>query len=696
SDTVTYSVFLGPTTTPVLAESGLQVTQYQAHRLNTFTLYYWRVVARDRKGETSSGPRWSFTTGAANSPPALPSSPTPDSAATAVWRKTTLRWTGSDPDPGDTLYFDVHLGLSTPPGLVSQRQRTVSYAATALLYDTTYYWRIVVYDQRGATRTGPLWRFRTCAPLRMTAPVDTTRWPVNSQQSVTWTGWPALPAPDSSVIYQSPDDGSHWYRHGRATSAGRYEWRVPGPVTTTARVQVRMFVAGDTGLGLSGRYQVTDTTPPSPITVTSPTGSSRWVIGSQQNITWTGGTDGMDSTVILYSTNSGMNWTRQGKTLVPDSFAWTVPGPATATAKVAVRAYSLSRMTEGLSANFSVIEAPYPDTVLATVTVGAKPRAMVWDSIDGRVFVANYTDSSVSVISGATNQVLRTIRVGQYPYALCWNSAGNRVYCADYGGNTVTVIDAATYVVLATVPVGRNPSALCWNAVNNKVYAANSRDASVTVINGADNSVITTVDVDSSPTAVVWNQAVNGVYVANFADNSVTVIDGASNGVITTVNVGYSPAALCVDGNDNVAVANRNAGTVSIINAANNSVYTTINVETEPWALCANPDDDRLYVCNSASGSVSVINTQTYGFLQGVTVGAQPRSAAWAAWADKVYVANYDGQSVTILAGPTGNSLKTVPVGRRPIAVCVNRTDNRVYVANYDDGTVSVIGAIAR
>lgn len=695
-DTVTYAVFLGTTTNPPLVESSLTLTEYQAHRLNTTTLYYWRIRAKDQHGATAQGPLWSFTTGAANNPPEVPHNPTPESAATDLWRRYTLRWTSVDPDIGDTVFYDVYLGITSPPGQVSQRQRTNSYVAVGLLYDTTYYWKIVAYDQRGATRTGPIWRFRTCRPLRITAPTDTSRWPINSERTILWTGGPLTPPPDSQVIYQSPNDGTNWYRHGRATTSGRYDWRVPGPAGSQSRVQVRLFLAGDTGLATSSRYAVLDTTPPSPITVTSPTASDRWLIGSTHDITWTGGTIvGMDSTVIFYSRDAGISWTRQGSTTTPGSFSWTVPPPATANARVLVRAFYLSRYTDGLSPIFSVIEPPYPDTVIATITVGRKPRALVWDSLDDRIYVANYTDSSLSVISGVTNQVLRTIQVGQFPYALCYNPSANRVYCANYGSNTITVIDAATYDVIATVPVGRNPAALCYNAANDKVYAVNSRDATVSVID-ASNTVVATVLVDSSPTAAIWKSENNRVYVANFASNSISVIDGAADSVIARVAVGYSPMALAEDANGNVTVLNRNAGTVSVINPATNTVIRTVNVETEPWALSVNPDSQRLFVCNSAANRVSVINTQNYSVLQGVAVGAHPRAVFWAAWVNRTYVANYDGRSVTILHGTSGNIQKTLSVGVRPTALCGNRTDNKIYVANYDDGTVSVIGALTR
>lgn len=695
-DTLVYDVYFGTSSAPPLAETCLRAAQYHPGGLTALTQYHWRVVARDLAGAATSGSVWSFRTGIANSPPNAPAYAGPDSNGTGVWHRPTLVWTCTDPNPNDTLFYDVYFGTTSSPPLIVQRQRQNTHAAGALLYDTTYYWKIIASDQKGAQRQGPVWRFRTAASIRVVEPNDSTRWPVNSEQAVRWTGGPTIPAPDSTVVLYSSNGGTSWMRHGRATLSGRYDWRVPGPIGTNARVRVRLHVGSDTNYHSSPSYQVLDTQPPTPITVTSPAAGTRWVIGTQHDITWTGGTDGMDSTVIFYTTDAGITWTRQGVTRTAGRFAWIVPEPVTANARVLVRAHSMLRYVEGLSGTFVVTPPPYPDTVVATITVGTRPRALVWDAVGGKLFVANYASSTVSVVDGATNGLIGTVNTGPYPYALCLDSIDRRVYVANSGGNSVTVIDAVTHEVVTTVPVGMSPQAICWNAANNKVYVANKNSATVTVIDGASSGVLATVPVDSSPLALVWCRTANAIYTANFARNNVTVIDGSSNNVVTTINVGYAPAALALDSNDYVAVANRNAGTVSIINTGSNTVRATINVESEPWAMVASRASQRLYVANSASSRVSIINTANYTYLSGISVASHPRCAEWASWVDKIYVGAYDERAVSIIDGATGALLKTLAVGNKPTAIVANRRDGKVYVANYDDGTVTVIGPSAR
>jgi hypothetical protein len=130
---------------------------------------------------------------------------------------------------------------------------------------------------------------------------------------------------------------------------------VPAPATDSARVRVLAYASGDTLFGVSGRFEIYDTMPPSAIAVTAPDSTVGWTIGSVHDVTWLGGTGSVDSSVIYFSSDNGGSWTRQGRATTQGIFAWTVPGPATASAKIEVRAYNPVGMTTGSSSTFQVI-----------------------------------------------------------------------------------------------------------------------------------------------------------------------------------------------------------------------------------------------------------------------------------------------------------------------------------------------------
>ena len=74
--------------------------------------------------------------------------------------------TGRAPDPGDMVTYDVHFGTDPIPDsgeIVSQGQSVTSYDLSILDYLTTSFWKIVFWDNYGASTTGPTWDFTTKA-----------------------------------------------------------------------------------------------------------------------------------------------------------------------------------------------------------------------------------------------------------------------------------------------------------------------------------------------------------------------------------------------------------------------------------------------------------------------------------------------------------------------------------------------------
>lgn len=749
-DRVTYDVYFGTTSPPPLVGEGRTDTSYAPGPLNYVTTYYWKVVAFDNHGATSEGSVWRFTT-SANHPPNTPSYPTPGSGAQNQLLRLTLSWTGGDSDSWDVVRYDVYLGTGTTPPKIDSNRLLDSVGVGRLKYDSLYYWKVVARDDQTEIAEGPLWMFRTIAALRVTAPESLVRIRALSSYTITWQGGPSglaghrrrmveprevdrtrasartlsvrapfvqrqgrspiamgvvppgslrteqdwsgdLPVADSTIISLSTDNGLSWRRQGRSSVPGRYDWIAPYAPAPDARVRVCSYVAGDTYQGVSGRFTVYDTLAPSAINVTSPTPGARWTAGDIRDVTWSGGTDGYDSAVVFYSSDSQRTWTRQGKTTVPGLLrAWYVPGPATSHAYVLVRAWCRSYSQVDTSDRFFVLAPPAPDTVVATVRVGSLPRALCWDSLDNRLYVANYGDSSVTVID-TLNHVSGTVRVPQLPLAMAWSRTSNKLYVA-CESNAVAVINCATNTVTRTIGAAR-PLAVCWNATGNKIYVANSRDSSVTVIDGNTDSVIARATVGSSPSALAWSVSANKVYVTNSASNSVSVIGGSSNALLWTEPVDNTPSSVVVDAIHNrVYVGNRVSSSVTVLDGTTNRAVTTITTSQEPWALAHNETQGQVYCAASAANAVDVIDTlHVVGHTIGV--GLQPRSLVWAGITNRLYVANYGSLpgTVSLINCESYSVTKTLVVGNKPVAVCWNPISRRVYVANQDAGTVTVIG----
>jgi hypothetical protein len=97
-----------------------------------------------------------------NPVPDMPSSPTPENDAVNIAINTDLTWTGTDPDPGDTLLFSLYFG--TDPNLLTMSAQDIdqkSFQPDDLAYDTRYFWQIMSKDAHGQITQGPVWNFTT-------------------------------------------------------------------------------------------------------------------------------------------------------------------------------------------------------------------------------------------------------------------------------------------------------------------------------------------------------------------------------------------------------------------------------------------------------------------------------------------------------------------------------------------------------
>jgi len=95
-----------------------------------------------------------------NQAPYPPSNPNPANGTTGVNVNADLSWTCSDPD-GDPLTYNVYFGTTTNPPLVSSGQSATSYDPGTMNFNTTYFWKIVAFDNHSASTESSLWSFTT-------------------------------------------------------------------------------------------------------------------------------------------------------------------------------------------------------------------------------------------------------------------------------------------------------------------------------------------------------------------------------------------------------------------------------------------------------------------------------------------------------------------------------------------------------
>lgn len=123
-------------------------------------IYSWKVTAINEFGKEATSDEYSFTT-MENRAPNVPSTPSPHNYSTNQPLTVTLSWECSDPDE-DSLTFDVYFDTSSNPTTqVSTNQSGKTFSISNLSAGTTYYWKVLAKDSKGATAEGPVWSFAT-------------------------------------------------------------------------------------------------------------------------------------------------------------------------------------------------------------------------------------------------------------------------------------------------------------------------------------------------------------------------------------------------------------------------------------------------------------------------------------------------------------------------------------------------------
>jgi hypothetical protein len=159
-DVLTYDIYLGTTQNPPHLESGVENIFYFPDPLTDNSTYYWKVVARDDQGATTSGSVWQFHTLEApgNNVPNTPTNPYPEHGATGIAPPVTLTWSCTDPD-SDALTYHLYWGITESLENYVTNLDTSAYTVLNITPWAHYYWKVIAEDEHGAATEGPLWEF---------------------------------------------------------------------------------------------------------------------------------------------------------------------------------------------------------------------------------------------------------------------------------------------------------------------------------------------------------------------------------------------------------------------------------------------------------------------------------------------------------------------------------------------------------
>jgi hypothetical protein len=481
----------------------------------------------------------------------------------------------------------------------------------------------------------------------VTSPAGGETWGAGSVHSITWTATDDVAVTTVDLNYSL--DGGATYPNVIAAglaNSGSYPWTVPATATTTARVRVTAHDAGgNSAAGASAsNFTIADQTAPS-VAVTSPVGGESWGSGSSHNVTWTASDNvGVTAVDLEYSTDGGASYPNVIATGLANSgsYPWTVPGVATATARVRVTAHDAGGNSAAAQspADFAIVDGSAPTVTLTAPNGGeswatGSTRDILWSASDDlgvtAVDLAYSTDGGASyphvIATGLANSGSYSWLVPATPSA----AARVRVTAHDAAANTGSDASALDFAIVDTIP----PTVLVLTPVLSEVVQAGTT-YNVT-FSASDNVGVTSFDVlYSSDGGGSWAGVATGVPASPYAWSVPTALTATARiAVIAYDAAGDSGSAL----GDAFVVADTQAPSVHVTAPNGGESWMEGAAHDITWSSSDNVAVDSVNVDYSLHGAPGpwlaiahgLANSGTYSWTvpAGVTDSALVRVVAY-------------------------------------------------------------------
>ncbi len=220
-------------------------------------------------------------------------------------------------------------------------------------------------------------------------------------------------------------------------------------------------------------------------------------------------------------------------------------------------------------------------------------------SLEDRIYTADQTSNTLTVISPATNEVLGTIALGderltdllgpQYlksinSHGLGFSRDGKYINSISVTSNTVTIIRTLDNSIVSQTYVDRAPHEGFFSADNRTVWVASRGTSLVDIVDGIDGGIVGRVKTAPGPSKVLFSPDGKLAYVNHIRSPTLDIIDVEKRQVIEQItglaDVFSSDMMLSADGNI-LWVAHKKVGKVSVIDLQQRKIVTFVDTGPE-------------------------------------------------------------------------------------------------------------------
>lgn len=322
-----------------------------------------------------------------------------------------------------------------------------------------------------------------------------------------------------------------------------------------------------------------------------------------------------------------------------------------------------------------------------------------------RVYTADQTSNTVSVIDPATNKLLGSIHLGEdvpasllplyrgelLVHGLGFSPDHKTLDVVSIGSNSVTLIDTETNTVKGKIYVGRSPHEAFFRPNGRELWVAVRGENYVSVIDPVRQKEIRRIETANGPGMVLFRPDGKYAFVPSSFTPEMDVIDTATYGVIARVKQAspFSPN-LAVD-QDEVWFTLKDTGKTQVVSAK--PPFGSLSVlETGPITnhvtFVTNAMGRFAYVSVGGTDQVLVYRRaqdSTPKLVATIKTGDLPHGIWGSGDGSRVYVGLENGDAVQAIDTATNQIIATIPVGQLPQAL--------VYVPNATasgDGTANL------
>jgi YVTN family beta-propeller protein len=311
-----------------------------------------------------------------------------------------------------------------------------------------------------------------------------------------------------------------------------------------------------------------------------------------------------------------------------------------------------------------------------------------------RVYAADQTSNTVSVIDPAANKVLGVIRLGDpipgalsplykgqlLVHGLGYSPDSKTLAVVSVGSNSVTLIDTATNKVKGVVYVGRSPHEAFFTANGRELWVTVRGENYVSVIDPARMKEISRIEVANGPGMTMFGPDGKYGFVCSSFTPELAVIDVASHKVVKRLPQvsPFSPNIAVTPENDELWITLKDVGKTQIYNAKPPFEQKSV--------LDTGPITNHVNFANNGKGKFAYVTiggaNEVKAFRRGATpelvatisVGELPHGIWPSGDGSRVYVALENGEHCVAIDTQTNKVIANIPIGQTTQAL--------VYVPN--------------